>query len=96
MGEIDEIISMKKELKKDTKLFSGEEFIYPFFISMALLITIWASFYLIPIEAYIFSLGLIGICIVFVGRVWSIASREKNKAEKEIGEDGWKVLNKYD
>ena len=96
MGEIDEIISMKKEVKKDTMLFSGEELVYPLFIGMAILIAIEASLYITPTGLYIFSLGLIGICIVFVGRVWSIASREKNKAEKEIGEDGWKVLNKYD
>lgn len=96
VGEIEEMAFMKKEVKQDTMICSGEGVVFIIVISLMIFAVVLVVFYYIPIELYVFSLAMIGISIVFVARVWSIASNEKDKAEKEIGEDGWKVINKYD
>jgi Flp pilus assembly protein TadB len=96
MGEIEEMAFMKKEVKQDTMICSGEGVVFIIVISLMIFAVVLVAFYYIPIALYVFSLAMIGISIVFVARVWSIASNEKDKAEKEIGEDGWKVINKYD
>ncbi len=96
VGEIEEMAFMKKEVKQDTMICSGEGIVFIIVMSLMIFAVVLVAFYYIPIALYVFSLGMIGISIVFVARVWSITSSEKNKAEKEIGEDGWKVINKYD